>query len=194
MIDVINYAKALSSIHDTKYNGSFIGKIEYEKIIRKEGKKINYEARETKSNKWLSVIEIKCLSNNNLLEKMTVTIVLLSKKKDDDIYKEININDSIININKNHYIKFSEKDIYDFSNMVGDKNPIHLKGNRVVQGMLIIKKLINNYNISRNFIIKFLNPVYEMNRVYLRECLENHKKVIEGISNNFKYFKLFLEE
>lgn len=194
MIDLISYNKALGSIYDKKYSGSFIGKVKYEKFISKESKDINYKAKEIKCNKWLSIIEIECLSNGILLEKMIVTIVLKPLEKSNDINKKIYINNSYVNVNKNYYPEFSKKDIYDFSNMVADKNPIHLKENAIVQGMLIINELINKYSISSDFIIKFLNPIYEKNKVYLSEYDEDNKKVIEGISKNFKYFKLFMEE
>lgn len=188
MIDIMNYAKALSGISDNKYIGSYIGKIKFQKLNDKKPENITYQAKELKCNKLLSIIEIYCLCDEKPLEKMTVTIAL--PRTDKGISNKYQVNNSIP-INKDNFITFSKKDIVNFSDIVGDNNPIHLKESAVVQGMLLLKELINRYAISQDFEIKFLNPVYQMNQIYLYETIEMSKKIIEGISSNIKCFKVY---
>ncbi|MDD5793246.1 hypothetical protein ACTNDG_04685 [Clostridium sp. HCP1S3_B4] len=186
-MNIINYGKALSSISGNEYIRSFIGKVKFEKIKDIQNKKAFYKAKEVKKNKNISIIEIACFCNNDIFEKMTVTIVLncnMNNKK-----KDISNN---FHVNENEYIQFSKKDIEEFSFLVSDMNPIHLEEKAVVQGMLIIKRIIDNYNISNGFNIRFLNPAYEMEKIYMYKYNNENKKAIEGTSKSFKYFE-FLE-
>lgn len=123
MIDIMNYAKALSGISDNKYIGSYIGKIKFQKLNDKKPENITYQAKELKCNKLLSIIEIYCLCDEKPLEKMTVTIAL--PRTDKGISNKYQVNNSIP-INKDNFITFSKKDIVNFSDIVGDNNPIHV--------------------------------------------------------------------
>lgn len=173
---MLDLFKSFTTQEDFFYEGAMIAKVKYQRFQSKLDN-ITYKNEVIKSSNKLSVVSCSGYANNEIAEKLTVTLIMNATVKED-------INKEIYSDLGSPWYTFSKAEITDFSYITGDKNSIHLSEKPVVQGLFILKKLFEL--IHKNEIeVKYTYPVYGDNPVYLK-YEENH---ITGYSNNRLCFR-----
>lgn len=173
---MLDLFKAFTTQEDFFYEGAMIAKVKYQRF-QSNMNSITYKNEVIKNSSKLSVVSCSGYANNEIAEKLTVTLIMNAKVKE-DIDKEIYSDFGHL------WYTFSKEEITDFSYMTGDKNSIHLSENPVVQGLFILKKLCV-LTQANEIEVKYTYPVYGETPVYLKHE-ENH---ILGYSNNRLCFR-----
>lgn len=65
--------------------------------------------------------------------------------------------------------RFTAGEIQDFSRRTGDKNPLHLAGRPMVQGLFILQQLFFSFARPEELHLSFHAPLYAGEAVYLQE-------------------------
>lgn len=179
---MIKLFTAFATGDDFFYEGAFIAKVKYEKFQSKKDN-IFYENKIIKNNKKLCVIECSGLDNDQVIEKLTVYLMVGAKVK-----KPVKSEMSDVSGNQGTLWRyFSKEEIAEFSHTTGDTNSIHLTDNPVVQGLLILKELCETTQANK-IEVKFIHPVYGNNPVYIL----NDDNTIKGFSNDILCFQATL--
>lgn len=176
---MINLFRAFSTKEDFFYDGAFIAKVKYQRFHPKSNKEI-YKNEVVKNNRRLCIINCNGYIENEIIETLTVYLMMNVKVKE-AIQGETIQNNGIL------WHDFSKKEIADFSHLTGDTNSIHLTENPVVQGLLILKELCDTTETNK-IEVKYVHPIYGDNPVYLK----HEGNLIKGISNNTLCFKATL--
>jgi hypothetical protein len=179
MIDLFT---AFATGDDFFYEGAFIAKVKYERFETKKNNEL-YKNEIVKNNRKLCVIECSGYVDTQILEKLTVYLMMGAK------VKEL-VNPDMPDVSENQgtlWRNFSKEEIADFSHTTGDTNSIHLTENPVVQGLFILKELCETTQADE-IEVKYTHPVYGNNPVYiLRE-----ENTIKGFSNGILCFQATL--
>lgn len=176
---MLDLFKAFTTQEDFFYEGAMIAKVKYKLFQSKIGNE-TYKNEVVKSSKMLCVINCSGYINNEIVETLTVYLIMNATIKE-GIQTEISEDSQI------SWHTFSKEEIADFSHRTGDTNSIHLTENPVVQGLLILEKLCDSTQ-ANEIEVKYSYPVYGCNPVYLKY----EKNLITGFSNNALCFRATL--
>lgn len=176
---MLNLFKAFTTQENFFYDGAFIAKVKYQRLMNTSDKE-NYKNEIIKSSNRLCVINSTGYVNNEVAEVLTVYLMINVKLKEA-------IKPETINHNGTFWRNFTKEEISDFSHITGDMNSIHLSDNPVVQGLFILKELCATAK-SNEIEIKYIHPVYGCNPVYITQ----DKNVINGFSNDILCFQATL--
>jgi hypothetical protein len=174
---MINLFKAFVAGEDFFYEGAFIAKVKYQRF-KPEVESEAYKNKIIKNSKKLCIIECGGYEKEELVEKLTVYLMMNVE------VKEIRKSEEVENQGVSWHT-FSNKEISDFSHTTGDTNSIHLVENPVVQGLFILKELCDTTKADE-IEAKYVYPVYGNNPVYL---LREENK-IKGFSNGVLCFQV----
>ena len=155
---MIDLFRAFATKEDFFYDGAFIAKVKYQRFQPKSDNE-TYKNEIVKSNKRLCVINCNGYAGNEIVETLTVYLMM-----------NVTVKESAAEIIKEAgtlWRNFSKEEIADFSHLTGDTNSIHLTENPVVQGLLILKELCDTTK-SNNIEVKYVHPVYGENPVYIK--------------------------
>lgn len=179
---MIKLFTAFATEEDFFYEGAFIAKVKYEKF---EGKKDNvvYKNKIIKNNRKLCVIECSGFDDDQVIEKLTVYLMMGVKVKEPEKSEISNVPDNQGTL----WRKFSKEEIADFSHTTGDTNSIHLTDNPVVQGLFILKELCETTQADE-IEVKYIHPVYGNSPVYI----VREENTIKGFSNGILCFQATL--
>lgn len=173
MIDLFT---AFATGEDLFYEGAFIAKVKYQRFQTKI-KSENYKNEIIKNSKRLCVIECSGYDNAQIIEKLTVYLMMNVKAKDSE-KPNILENQGVL------WRNFSKEEIAEFSHTTGDTNSIHLTENPVVQGLFILKELCETTKVNE-IEVKYIYPVYGNNPVYILK----EANTIKGFSNGILCFE-----
>ncbi len=177
---MIEFGKSLSKLNNDSFQGAFIGKIKYEIYLKeKEGEYFSYIEKENKS---LAIISIEKRDKEKLLEKLTIYLVkkVVNKGSKESLQK------AIVKNNISFWKGISKEEIYEFSNLTGDKNYIHLTKKPVVQGMLLLNEILKEIDEFSELEIKFVKAILADEEIFL----EKTEKNIFAYVNNKLCFKI----
>lgn len=179
---MINLFKAFATQDDFFYDGAFIAKVKYKRFQQNLDDAINetYKNEIMKSNKRLCVINSNGYIDNEIVETLTVYLMMNVTVKDP---AETETFENVGTL----WHTFSKEEIADFSHLTGDTNSIHLTDNPVVQGLFILKELCNTTK-TNEIEVKYIHPVYGCNPVYLKQEGNN----VQGFSNGLLCFQATL--
>lgn len=179
---MIDLFKAFATQDDFFYDGAFIAKVKYKNFYQNINDSINetYKNEIMKSNKRLCVINSNGYINNEIVETLTVYLMM------NVTVKESAKNEAFEDVGA-LWRTFSKEEIVDFSHQTGDTNSIHLTDNPVVQGLLILKELYNSTKVNE-IEVKYVHPIYGCSPVYLKQEENN----IQGFSNGLLCFQATL--
>ena len=182
-------AKSLSCVKDVKFDGCFMAKAELRKsnLI---GEITKYEVDIEKMNDKLSIINSKGYGGDgNLCAELRVYLIHKA-------YSRKNIIKNQVQEYKNfkYFRIFKKEEVYDFSKYTDDINSIHLIEKPIVQGLFIMSE-IENYLILKqkhfkNFQIKFLEPIYSDEEIYMDDLDD----IIIGYSGKRLCFKTIINK
>lgn len=156
---MIDLFRAFATKEDFFYDGAFIAKVKYQRFQPKSDNE-TYKNEIVKSNKRLCVINCNGYVGNEIVETLTVYLMMNVTVKE-SAATEIIEDEGIL------WHNFSKEEIADFSHLTGDTNSIHLTENPVVQGLLILKELCDTTK-SNHIEVKYVHPVYGENSVYIK--------------------------
>lgn len=173
---MIDLFRAFATKNDFFYDGAFIAKVKYQRFQSKLENE-TYKNEIMKSSRRLSVINCSGYVNNEVVETLTVYLMMNVTVKEATQLEPIKDVGTL-------WRNFSIEEIADFSYLTGDTNSIHLTENPVVQGLFILKELCDT--IQTNQIeVKYVHPVYGGNSVYIKY----QGNLIKGFSNGILCFK-----
>ncbi|AGY75160.1 MaoC family dehydratase [Clostridium autoethanogenum] len=176
---MIDLFRAFATKDDFFYDGAFIAKAKYQRFQSKSDKE-TYKNEIIKSNRRLSVINCSGYVNNEVVETLTVYLMMNATVKEATQLESIKDVGTL-------WRNFSKKEIADFSHLTGDTNSIHLTENPVVQGLFILKELCDTSQ-TNEIEVKYVHPVYSGNPVYIKY----EGNLIKGFSNGILCFKATL--
>lgn len=163
-----NIGRALSSIYEEKYNGSFIGKIEF---YKRNDNDSQYKVLLIRERKEFTIVGVQNKSG------IVMKLFIIKESFNSRISSKITLNSDFI-------IEFSLEDVLIFGKNTGDKNNIHSGDRAIVQGLLILEKL-NEWEKNVEVItIKFIKPVYVDEKINI-SIIKN--EVIGHIENKIKF-------
>jgi hypothetical protein len=155
---MINLFTAFAKGEELFYEGAFIAKVNYERFDTNRSN-VKYKSEVIKANKKLCIIECRGYVSTQIIEKLTVYLIINAKVK--EVQKvEVSDNKGIL------WRSFSKEEIMNFSHITGDTNSIHLTENPVVQGLYILKELCDTTQVNK-IEVKYIHPVYGEEPVYI---------------------------
>ena len=175
--NMIEFGISLSKLNKDSFQGAFIGKIKYEIYLKeKEGEYFSYIEKENKS---LAIISIEKRDKEKLLEKLTIYLVkkVVNKGSEESLQK------AIVKNNISFWKRISKEEIYEFSNLTGDK--ISFTG-FFVQGMLLLNEILKKIDGFSELEIKFVKAILADEEIFL----EKTEKNIFAYVNNKLCFKI----
>jgi hypothetical protein len=188
---MIVFSKALGQISSSQFDGAVIGKITYSKLcdgfrsIKPE--LIIYENRK----KSLVKIDIQRIIKETILDEISIFVIAnkITTKSDgkekaadnnETCREEIDLTDREL------FAKVTKEEVHKFSLETGDKNPIHLSDYPIVQGMLLFNRLMDYLKFPDNLEVKFINPVFAGQDIYLMEV----RDLLYGVVNGKRCFQV----
>ncbi len=177
---MIDLFRAFTTKEDFFYDGAFIAKAKYQRFQAKSDKQ-TYKNEIIKSNRRLCVINCNGYVNNEIVETLTVYLMMNATVKE-------SIQTETFKDNGTLWRNFSKEEIADFSHLTGDTNSIHLTEKPVVQGLFILKELCDTTQ-TNEIEVKYTHPVYGGTPVYIK-CEGN---LIKGLSNGTLCFQATLK-
>ncbi|MVX62322.1 hypothetical protein GKZ28_01230 [Clostridium chromiireducens] len=173
---MIRLFTAFATGEDFFYEGAFIAKVKYQRFNETTNSE-SFKNEIIKNNKKLCIIECIGYNDTEIIEKLTVYLMMNIGAKEP-------MKSDTSEIQGVLWRSFSKEEIAEFSHTTGDTNSIHLTDNPVVQGLFILKELCDTTKVTE-IEIKYIHPVYGDNPVYiLRE-----ENIIKGFSNGFLCFQ-----
>ena len=176
---MINLFRAFTTKEDFFYDGAFIAKVKYQRFQPKSDKE-TYKNEVVKSNRRLCVINCNGYIDIEIAETLTVYLMMNVTAKGSAVPEIVEDTGTL-------WRNFSKEEIEDFSHLTGDTNSIHLTENPVVQGLFILKELCDTTQ-TNEIELKYLNPVYGCNPVYIKY----EGNLIKGFSNGILCFQATL--
>ena len=173
-----NFAKSLTQVEEERYRKCYIIKAKLQ-VFSVCDEEYDYKVYIEKTNHRFSEIISEGYFNNLLMLKLTIYLVNF-KDSNKLITREENITSSL-----ESWKTISKEEIVEFSKYTKDKNLIHLEDKPVVQGLLILMKLSKLIKESKEITIKFINPIYSDEDIYIKK---EHNAIL-GYVNNVLCFK-----
>lgn len=178
---MIQLAKAFSRLKDEKYHNSYIAKVNYQRYAKNQTA-VPQVAVEKETSRFQVLSAAVYDAKQCLVAKLSMTLFL-------HVTKPNSAEMSLLPDTAVAWRTFHKREIYDFSQRVGDINAIHLTERPVVQGLLILETITKYFTDFREIEIKFIKPIYAEEPVYL----ESTEAGIIAYSNNAKVFHVMIK-
>lgn len=182
-------AKSLSCIKDVKFDGCFMAKAELRKnnLISEITK---YKVSIEKMNDRFSIIKSEGYGDDgNLFTELRVYLIHKIYSKNNIIKNQIQEHKDL-----NYFRRFRKEEVYNFSMYTDDINSIHLIEKPIVQGLFIMSEIEKYLNLKqkyfRNFEIKFIQPIYSDEKIYIDDLDD----IIIGYSQKRLCFKTVINK
>jgi hypothetical protein len=172
-------AKALTKIDEERYRKCYMVKAKLQKFNSCD-EKYSYKVNVEKSNHRFSKIISEAYLSNTLIAKLTIDLLNFKDSKGKFETREEEILDSL-----EFWTTISKEEIAEFSQYTNDINLIHLDDKPIVQGLIILMHLTNLVKELSEITIKFINPIYSEEDIYIKK----EKDAILGYVNNILCFK-----
>ena len=176
---VKDFARALTKINEERYRKCYMVKAELQKFISCD-KKYSYKVHVEKSNYRFSKIISEAYLSNTLMAKLTIDLIDF---KDTNVKFKIREEENLDSLE--FWTTISKEEIVEFSQYTFDINLIHLDDKPIVQGLIILMHLANLVKGLSEITIKFINPIYSEEDIYIKK----EKNTILGYVNNILCFK-----
>ncbi|WP_110953714.1 hotdog family protein [Anaerosinus massiliensis] len=178
---MIQLAKAFSQLKDEKYHNSYIAKVNYQRYAENRTT-VPQVAVEKETSRFQVLSAAVYDAKQQLIAKLSMTLFLHVTIQSLD--EKSGVPDKAV-----AWKTFHKREIYDFSQRVGDINTIHLTERPVVQGLLILETIAQYFTAFREIEIKFMKPIYAEDPVYL----ESTETGMIGYSDNAKVFQAIIK-
>lgn len=149
--------RALGSLAEERYQGSYIGKILWEKqataLPTKGTTRLTIERECRNFIRILVVLEVEQI----IAARLQVGLFLAKEKHEAEQQESM---EDARAIAAERWRVFSSQEIIDFVDSVGDQNEIHRSACPVVPGLFLLKQIAVELSLANQLELRFLQPLY----------------------------------
>jgi len=183
---MLKFAQKICSLQAERYKNCYIGRISYTRLRHTKSdltSKLNLTVvKQTKTRETIRICQ-----NSEQGECLAYMEVLLFYASNNTDQPSVPKQAGVLPPKLQKWRSFTAQQIWDYSSLVQDSNPLHLGANPVVQGFLLFETLYKDKQEPDKLIMHFHTSIFANTEIYLQESKKHDGQTnLSSTNDNFK--------